>query len=120
MNQATDLLRQAQQLAQTCPTWADFSNSLYDPLEGILARAFPTQEERRQFLQTAEFREIQQLMSESIERHGLLEGATPKRITEYMVQLHLTASAQDSQRPLFRFENAGSTEAAIPSPEAAR
>jgi hypothetical protein len=95
MSKTTELLKQAERLAQNATTWADLSNALYDPLEGLLAAAFPTREERRQFLQTPEYKQIQQLLADAMNRFGLTEGATPKRITEYMVQLHL-ATANDA------------------------
>ena len=105
MTSASELLRQAQSLAESCPTWADLSNALYDPIEGLLSRAFSTREERRCFVQTVEYREIQKVLANAVERHGLLEGATPKRITEYMVQLHLAASNDDSNTAKVQFEN---------------
>jgi len=77
MSNASELLRQAESLAESCPTWADLSNALYDPFEGLLSRAFSTREERRRFVQTDEYREIQKVLANAVERHGLLQGATP-------------------------------------------
>lgn len=100
MNKAAELLKKAEALAQSATTWADLSNALYDPLEGLLAEAFPTRDERRQFIQTPEYKQIQQLLADAMNRFGLIEGATPKRITEYMVQLHLASNDAD---PVARF-----------------
>jgi hypothetical protein len=90
MSKAADLLRQAEQLARTASTWADLSNALYDPIEGLLARAYPTRAERQDFIRTAEYQQIQRLLTEAMERQGLVAGGSPTRITEFMVQFHLS------------------------------
>ena len=76
---AAELLRQAEMLAQSVESWADLSNALFDPLEGIVARAFPTRDEREAFAKTAEYRKIRELIDQARDRFGLVAGATPKR-----------------------------------------
>jgi hypothetical protein len=76
---AAALLHQAEALAQSVESWADLSNALFDPLEGIVARAFPTRAEREAFAQTAEYRKIRELIDQARDRFGLVAGATPKR-----------------------------------------
>jgi hypothetical protein len=76
---AAALLHQAEVLAQSVESWADLSNALFDPLEGIVARAFPTREEREAFAQTAEYGKIRELIDQARDRFGLVAGATPKR-----------------------------------------
>jgi len=104
MTQPGGLLQKAEELARLSSSWADLSNRLFDPVEGLLARAFSTRDERRQFIETAEFRAVQQLLNDAIARFGLAEGATPQRLTEFMVQLQPT-SAEHS--PTFRVASAG-------------
>jgi hypothetical protein len=85
MTTAAELLQQAEQLARSATTWADLSNALFDPLTGLLARAYPARPEREAFIKTAEYREIQRLLAEATERFGLVEGATPTRVSGLMV-----------------------------------
>ena len=76
---AAELLHRAEALAQSVESWADLSNALFDPLEGIVARAFPTRDEREAFAKTAEYRKIHELIHQARDRFGLVAGATPKR-----------------------------------------
>ncbi len=112
MSKASELVCRARELAQTTTTWADLSNALFDPIEGLLAGVFPTREERKQFTQTVEFREIQQILADSVERFGLIEGATPTKITGFMVQLHWTSDHDATSDTSFRV----TTSADLPAP----
>jgi predicted HicB family RNase H-like nuclease len=87
MTKAADLLKQAEQEAQSAETWADLSNALFDPLRGLLARAYPTRAEREAFVQTAEYKQIRQLLAAASERQGLVAGATPKKSGRFVVRL---------------------------------
>lgn len=78
MNKA-ELLTKAQELARSAETWADFSNALFDPFGGLLTRAFPSKADRQAFAQTEEYRKIQDLLSEVMDRTGFVPGATPKK-----------------------------------------
>lgn len=79
MNTAGKLLTAAKSAAASAPTWADLSNLLFDPVEGLVARAFPSREGREQFIKTKEYREIRELLDSATRRTGLIEGATPKK-----------------------------------------
>jgi len=107
MSKAADLLRQAEQLAQAAPTWADLSNALFDPIEGLLTRAYPTRQERQEFIGTEQFKRIQELLAESRKRQGLTEGATPQKITAFMVHLN-SKPANGGRRAPVSFEAAPS------------
>lgn len=87
MSKAAELLQQAEQLAQTVSSWADLSNALFDPLTGLLARAYPTRSEREAFTQTPEYRQIQQLLAQAIQRFSRVTGAAPTRVSGLMVPL---------------------------------
>ena len=73
-----EILEQAKALARSAETWADLSNALFNPVDGIIAMAFPTKADRVAFRQTTEYRAIRQLINDTIDRTGLIEGATPK------------------------------------------
>lgn len=87
MTEPAELLQQAERLAQSVTSWADLSNALFDPQTGLLARAYQTRPEREAFIQTEEYRRIQKLLTQAMERFGRVEGATPTRISGLMVAL---------------------------------
>jgi hypothetical protein len=93
MNKAAELLRQAQEQAKTAPTWADLSNALFDPLEGLIAKAFPTRAEREAFVQTQEYKQIRALIDLAREQTGLVAGATPKKSGRFVVRLPVSLHA---------------------------
>jgi predicted HicB family RNase H-like nuclease len=82
-----EILAAVQAEAPKAETWADLSNFVFDPEEGILAGIYPTEAERREFINTAEFKEIRRLINEAKERTGLVEGATPKKSGKFVVRL---------------------------------
>ena len=79
MNKAAEMLQEAKKLAAEAGTWADLSNALFDPVDGLLAKAYPTREERAVFVQSKEYEEIRALIDAAIARTGLVDGATPSR-----------------------------------------
>lgn len=74
---ATRVLEQAKSLAGKVETWADFSNAVFGP-DGFVAKAFPSDFERKAFLDTRQFKEVQQLLTELMRRVGVAAGAKPK------------------------------------------
>lgn len=87
MSKAQDLLTSAQSVALTAETWADLSNALFDPVEGLVSKAYRTREEREQFVKTKEYRAIRELIDQVTERTGLIEGARPKKSGRFVVRL---------------------------------
>jgi hypothetical protein len=87
MTKAQKLMREAQEIAASAPTWADLSNALFDPRSGLLAKEFPLGPARREFTKTPEYRAIGQLLEEAMERTGLVEGATPRKSGKFVVRL---------------------------------
>jgi hypothetical protein len=79
MNKEKEILRDAKREAVQSPTWADFSNYLFDQESGLLAKSFPTRSAREAFMKTPEFKKIRQLLNEVRQRTGFVNGATPKR-----------------------------------------
>jgi hypothetical protein len=73
------LLKRAQELLKSAESWADFSNALFNPYDGLLTTAYPSMADRKKFMKTDEYKQILDLLSRAIETHGLVEGATPKR-----------------------------------------
>ncbi len=87
MSKESDILHAAQEAAKTAESWADLSNSLFDPMTGIVARAFSTPESREAFAKTEEFKKIQALITQAQDKFGLVAGATPKRAVSMLVRL---------------------------------
>jgi site-specific DNA-methyltransferase (adenine-specific) len=93
MTKAKQILETSQNLAVTAETWADLSNLLFDPVDGLVTKAYPTREEREQFVKTKEYRAIQELIDSAVQRTGLVEGATPKKSGRFVVRLPNTLHA---------------------------
>ena len=74
-----DILRSAQHVAASVSTWADLSNALFDPIDGLITKAYPNRNERAAFLDTEEYKRIRGLLAAAMDRTGLVNGATPKR-----------------------------------------
>ena len=87
MDKKITLLAKARDIAQSTKTWADFSNALFDPFEGELVRVFPTQEERKAFKETKEYKEIHDLLRQKMDETGVLKGATPIKSGKFVVRL---------------------------------
>jgi len=87
MDKGAKLLERARELAQKAQTWADFSNALFDPFDGELARALPAQEDREAFRKTGEYKEIRALLQEKMRDTGLVSGASPKKSGKFVVRL---------------------------------
>jgi hypothetical protein len=79
MNNADRILKQAKDVARSIETWADLSNALFDPVSGLLTRAYPTRADRAAFLKTEQYKAIRALLAHAIDTHGLVEGATPTK-----------------------------------------
>src|SRR4051794_30805771 len=79
MKNAGKVLKQAQVEASSVESWADLSNALFNPVDGLIYRAYPKRKDREAFFQTSEYKAIRQLVNEVIHSQGLVEGATPKK-----------------------------------------
>src|SRR5260370_33564453 len=87
MPPTTELLNEAERASGGAETWADLSNFLFNPVDGLVAKAYPTRAAREVFVKTEEYRRIRQLVSDAMRRHGLVEGATPKKSGRFVVRL---------------------------------
>ncbi len=85
-----DVKSAAAQYASTGPNWADLSNFLFDPEEGLLIRAYPTRGEREAFMKTEEYKAIRGLLQNAIRQSGLVAGAEPQKSGKFVVRLPKT------------------------------
>ena len=84
---ARKLLDAAKTEALSAETWADLSNALFDPVDGLVAKAYPTRGEREKFVKTEEYKAIRRLIDEAEQRTGLVDGATPTKSGKFLVRL---------------------------------
>lgn len=78
MTSAKRILSQARDIARSVKSWADLSNALFDPVNGLITTVYPTREGREDFMKTQEYQKIRDLLRDAIETFGLIEGAAPK------------------------------------------
>ena len=84
---AEQMLDAARQQAATVTTWADLSNFLFDPDDGIISTSYPVGPERTAFMKSPEYSAIRQLIDEVRERTGFIEGMTPKKSGKFVVRM---------------------------------
>lgn len=87
MGRSVGMLQSARGLAASAESWADLSNALFDPVDGLLAKAYPTREGRAAFVQSEEYQQIRRLLEDAVARTGLVQGATPKKSGKFVVRL---------------------------------
>lgn len=79
MKNKNQMLARLAEAAKTSESWADFSNDLFSP-SGVLAELIPDWDARIEFLKSNEnMAEIRALFDETVQRHGFIKGAQPKR-----------------------------------------
>jgi len=87
MNKDHEILTKAEQFAASCETWADLSNALFDPTQGLVTQAYPTRADREAFAKTKEYKAVRGLIAAAMQRTGLVEGATPRKSGRFVVRL---------------------------------
>ena len=65
------LLAEANEIARRVDSWIGLSNAISDPQGGLIARYFPDPGERRQFLSSTDYEELNELLLKTIQRKGL-------------------------------------------------
>ena len=88
-----ELLDEAEQAAHDAESWANLSNYLFNPVDGLVARAYTTRKAREALRQQEEYKRIRQLVTGRGEHHGLVEGATPKKSGHFVVRLPMSLHA---------------------------
>ncbi len=109
MKNAARVLNEATELAASANSWADLSNALFDPINGLVTRAYPNHSQREKFARTPEYRKIRELLARAINTHGLVEGARPRSRSG----LALSAEVIGAARP-FLCANLSKRSASVP------
>jgi hypothetical protein len=71
---AERVLEQARELAARVGSGAEFSHAVFNPQDGLAARAFPTLRERREFTLTRPYAEIYAILRGLTARSGVPPG----------------------------------------------
>jgi HicB family len=87
MSREQSVLDSAREISQSVENWADLSNALFDPENGLVARAYPTRAERERFIRTKEYRAIRGLIHATREQSGLVGGAMPSKSGKFVVRV---------------------------------
>jgi site-specific DNA-methyltransferase (adenine-specific) len=87
MDRSRAILEEAKRLSGSAATWADLSNALFDPMEGLIARSFPKPQERMEFRKTDTYNQLHALVEKKMEVTGIVKGATPKKSGKFVVRL---------------------------------
>lgn len=87
MDEAKGILQTAGEIAGSCHTWADLSNSLFDPVEGLVVKTFPDAQERGKFRKTEVYDQLHKLVEQKMQSTGIVTGGTPKKSGKFVVRL---------------------------------
>ena len=87
MSKEKDILKSAEDAAAVAKNWADLSNALFDPVDGLIAQAYPTRAERAAFVKSDVYRQVQALISKARERTGLVEGSVATKSGRFVVRM---------------------------------
>ena len=83
----SEVLAEAERLAEESKTWADLSNALFDPVDGLVAKSFHDATERREFRKSDAYDALHALVEQKMRQTGVLEGAEPKKSGRFVVRL---------------------------------
>ena len=95
-----DILADARDLAEKSKTWADLSNALFDPLDGLVAKRFPDTAERMKFRKTDIYDSLHSLVEEKMHETGIEKGSIPRKSGRFVVRLPKTLHAALEQEAI--------------------
>ena len=87
MNMANDILAEGKRLAEKSKTWADLSNALFDPLDGLVAKRLPDPADRAAFRKSEAYEELHKLVEQKMQQTGVVAGAEPTKSGRFVVRL---------------------------------
>jgi hypothetical protein len=94
---ATRVLERAKELAGRVESGAEFSHAVFDPQDGLAARAFPTLRERREFTLTKPYAEIYDILRGLMVRFAAASGARPQLSHEQGVRMQRQVAQEKGQ-----------------------
>ena len=93
MKKNGDILVQASKLAEKATAWADLSNALFGPVDGLVSKYFPGAAERAAFRQTETYDLLHKLVEEKMQQTGVAAGAEPTKSGRFVVRVPRTMHA---------------------------
>jgi hypothetical protein len=75
MSTINDILAEAHRLAEKSKTWADLSNALFDPLDGLVAKRLTEASERASFRRSGTYKKLHKLVEQKMKETGVVAGA---------------------------------------------
>jgi len=93
MIKVRDVFAEAQSLAEKSKTWADLSNALFDPLDGLVAKSFPEAADRVAFRKSEAYEQLHKLVEQKMQQTGVLAGSVPKKSGRFVVRVPRTLHA---------------------------
>lgn len=93
MSTVNDILAEARRLAEKSKTWADLSNALFDPLDGLVAKHIKNPSDRTEFRKSEAYGKMHELVEQKMKQTGVVAGAEPKKSGRFVVRLPKTMHA---------------------------
>jgi predicted HicB family RNase H-like nuclease len=93
MSTVKDILAEAHGLAEKSKTWADLSNALFDPLDGLVAKYIKSPSDRAEFRKSDAYGKLHELVEQKMKQTGVVAGAEPKKSGRFVVRLPKTMHA---------------------------
>jgi site-specific DNA-methyltransferase (adenine-specific) len=100
MSAVNDILAEARRLAERAKTWADLSNGLFDPLDGLVVKQFPNSADRATFRKSDTCATLHKLVEQKMQQTGVREGSKPRKSGRFVVRLPKTLHAALEQEAL--------------------
>ena len=93
MKVLSNILSEAKSLAEKSKTWADLSNAMFDPIDGLVMKRFPDAVERAAFRKSDTYTMMHRLVEQKMEETGVVAGSKPKKSGRFVVRLPKTLHA---------------------------
>jgi hypothetical protein len=87
MSSVGEIQVEAKRLAKKSKTWAELSNALFDPIEGLVAKHFPDAARRTAFRKTDAYESLHKLVEEKMRETGVVAGSEPRKSGRFVVRL---------------------------------
>jgi|HubBroStandDraft_4_1064222.scaffolds.fasta_scaffold455468_2 predicted HicB family RNase H-like nuclease len=90
MQKTNDIVAKARRLAKSSTNWADLSNAIFGPVDGLIAKEFPGAAERAAFRKSDAYNALHKLLEQKIKDTGLVAGAESTKSGRFVVRLPKT------------------------------
>ena len=71
MRKPDNIIAKAKRLAKTSQSWADLSNAIFGPVDGLIAKEFPDKTDRAAFRKSDAYEALHKLLEQKIKETGL-------------------------------------------------